>query len=372
LGKRQTRNGVTLFTQYTRPISSKAALEFRAYYNRFLMGIQFTDVNFSPALGLGGSVQGTYLPWNTLSLIWGLDFKRDQTRSDVYGERNAWLAGPFLQAEWQFHPGFNLTAGGRYDRYQVLASSDTASTLPAARVFAHFSPKVGLNYHPFENTTLRASISNGFKFPAIFQLFFDNQEITNITFVANDTLRSEKAWSYELGIKQKLSPTWFVELAGFYTDVQDLIEPAADGVLASFRNTSEVAIPGVEFVSNGRWWDNHLGLRVNLTYLYPHNKETDRLLTHRQKFIAFFGTSLRFGNTEFQVDYKYSGKQDLYLFPGEHQFVPQKVFDARFFYYWRQFAILVGANNIFNYAYTLRDRFLEENRNFIVGITAEF
>ncbi|MFQ5677635.1 MAG: TonB-dependent receptor plug domain-containing protein, partial [bacterium] len=281
LGKEQTRNGITVFAKYSRPIASNATVEFRGYFNRFLLGIQFTDVNFSPALGLGGAIQGFYLPWKNLSLIWGGDFKRDQTKSDVYGDRDAWLVAPFLQAEWQFHPNFNFTLGARYDRYDIPATSDTTVRLTGSQVFEHFSPKVGLNYHPFESTTLRGSVSNGFKFPAIFQLFFDNQEITNITFVANDSLRSEKAWSYEVGLRQKISPTWFFEVNGFYTNVSDLIEAGLADIAslkAAFLNTDEVAIPGVEFVSNGRWWDNRLGLRVNLTYLDPHNKRTNQLL----------------------------------------------------------------------------------------------
>ncbi len=374
--KHQTRNGLTLFTKYNRPISSKAAVEFRAYLNRFLLGIQFTDVNFTPALGLGGAIQGTYLPFNELSFIWGSDFKWDKAKSDIYGERSALLTAPYLQIDWRFHKKFNLTLGGRYDRYEIFAAEDTTFRLNESKVFDRFSPKIGLNFHPFKNTTLRGSLSNGFKFPVIFQLFFDNQEITSITFVANEQLRSEKSWSYEVGLKQKITPTWFFELNGFYTDVQDLIEPGviAGGVRASFLNTTEVGIPGVEFVSNGRWWQNRLGLRVNFTYLNPHNKETDELLAHRQRYIAFVGSSLKLGNFEFQADYKYASKQERYLFPPEtgHQFVPQKVLDARVFYYWKKFTLIVGVNNIFNYAYTLRDKFLEENRNFVAGLTAEF
>ncbi len=374
--KRQTRNGSTLFARYHRLISAKAAVELRAFLNRFLIGTQATDVDFSPALGLGSSIQGTYLPGSKLSLIWGSDFKLDKVKSDAYGKRDGFLVAPYLQADWQFLPNFNLTMGARYDRYKISAVSDTSIRLNEARVYDHVSPKVGLNFHPFPNTTLKGSISNGFKFPVIFQLFFDNQEITNITFVANDTLRSEKSWSYEFGFKQKITPSWFIELNGFYTDVQNLIEVGAlNDSTAIFFNTKEVGIPGIEFVSNGRWWHNRLGLRVNLTYLNPHNKETNKLLTHRQKLIAFMGASLRLDNFEFQIDYKYGSAQERYLLPDQeraHQFVPQKVLDARVFYYWKQFTFLLGVNNLANYAYTLRDRFLEESRNFVVGVTAEF
>ncbi|MCG8605616.1 TonB-dependent receptor, partial [bacterium] len=371
--KRQSRSGSTLFAKYQWPVSVKAAVEFRAFLNRFLVGTQATDVDFSPALGLGSAIQGTFLPSNTLSLVWGSDFKLDKVMSDAYGERDAVLAAPYLQAEWQFHPDINFTLGARYDRYNIFAESDTTLRLRDARVYDHVSPKVGLNWHPFRNTTLKGSISRGFKFPVILQLFFDNQEITNITFVANDTLQSETSWSYELGFKREITPTWFVEFNGFYTDVQDLIEPQAiTDSTATFVNTKEVGIPGIELVTNSRWWYNRIGLRVNLTYLNPHNKKTNRLLTQRQKLIAFVGTSLRIGKFELQADYKYGSKQENYLLPGGHQFVAQKVMDVRVFYYWNQFTFLVGVNNLGNYAYTLRDKFLEENRSFLVGVTAEF
>ncbi|MFQ5641838.1 MAG: TonB-dependent receptor domain-containing protein, partial [bacterium] len=371
--KHQTRSGSTLFAKYHRLISSKAAVEIRTFLNRFLIGTQATDVDFSPALGLGGAIQGTYLPSNTLSFTWGSDFKLDRVKSDAYGQRNALLTAPYLQADWRLLPNLNMTLGGRYDRYKIFAEPDTSFRLNEARVYDHISPKIGLNFHPFRKTTLKGSISNGFKFPVIFQLFFDNQEITNITFVANETLRSETSWSYELGLKQKITPAWFIELNGFYTDVHDLIEPQAiSDSTATFLNTTEVGIPGFEFVSNSRWWHNRLGLRVNLTYLNPHNKETNNLLKHRQKLIAFIGASVQIGKFEFQADFKYGSPQEDYLLPGGHQFVSQKVVDVRVLYNWKQFTFLAGVNNVGNYAYTLRDRFLEENRNFLVGLTAEF
>jgi len=377
-GKRQERYGLTLFTKYSRPLSAKAAIELRAYANQFLLGIQAGDLDFSPALGLGGSLQGTYMPFEHASFIWGSDFKYDNTNSQVYGKRKAWQAAPYLQAEWNIRKKFNLTLGGRYDYYKIpkadtlSLATDSTRFVAKDRIFEHFSPKLGLNYHPFESTTLRASVSNGFKFPVIFQLFFDNQEITNITFVANDTLKSETAWSYEFGFKQTITPTWYVEGAMFYSEITDMIEPGVIGVNATFFNTRRVAIPGVEFVSNSRWFDNSLGLKVNLTYLNPHNVDTGKLLLHRQKFMAFVGASYKFKSFEFQVDYKYASRQKGYLFPGRHQFVPQKVADARFFFRWYEYTLMAGVNNLFNYAYTLRDKFLEENRNFYIGWTAEF
>ncbi len=370
LGKHQERNGITLFGKYSRALSSKAAVEINAYLNRFLLGIQVSSVDFTPALGIGGAIQGTYIPTNSLSFIWGTDFKIDNAESDVYGKRDAYLVAPYLQADLKLGGKVNLTSGIRYDRYE-LTETDSIFLLPDARVFDRVTPKFGINYRPFESTTLKASVSNGFKFPVIFQLYFDD-EVENIRFVPNPTLDSETSWSYEVGLNQNVTQNWFFEVNAFYSQVRGLIQPIASGVTASFENTPKVAIPGIEVMTTGRWWQERLGLRLNLTYMDPHNEDTDELLLHRQKLIAFAGASLRFGSVEFQTDFKYGSAQEGYLLPGEHEFLDQKVLDARVFYYLGGYTFVAGVNNIFNYAYTLREQHLEENRSFVVGMSAAF
>ncbi|MFQ5823468.1 MAG: TonB-dependent receptor domain-containing protein [bacterium] len=370
--KRQTQNGVTLFGKYTLPISSKATLEFRTYFNRFLLGTQFSRfAEFSPALGLGGVIQGNFIPFHSLSIVYGSEFKFDKVRSDstLYGQRDAILGAPYIQLDWKFLRNFNLTLGGRYDRYEIY--SDPNAALGDPRLYDHFSPKVGLNYHPFKNTTLRGSISNGFKFPIVAQLFleFDGP---GFKFLSNPTLRPEESWTYEVGFRHKLTPTWFIEVNGFYTNVDDLIEaePQFSGDV-KFINIKKARIPGIEFVMNGRWWNNRLGLKANFLYMNPKDLGLDELLRYRQKFVSFIAPSLRFGNIELQLDFKYASAQERYSLPGIHQLVPQRVFDSRIFFYLNQFTLFVGVNNIQNYNYTLRDHSLEEIRNFVGGFTAE-
>ena len=101
------------------------------------------------------------------------------------------------------------------------------------------------------------------------------------------------------------------------------------------------------------------------------DKTTDKTLLYRHKFIAFLTPSLRLGNFELQVDYKYASRQDRYgIFPLDQR-VPQKVLDSRLFYYWKFLSFFVGVNNLRNYSYTLRDRYLEEIRNYMLGFSAE-
>jgi outer membrane receptor protein involved in Fe transport len=174
-------------------------------------------------------------------------------------------------------------------------------------------------------------------------------------------------------MRQKVTSTLFFEVNGFYTDVENLIEPEPQlSGDVKFINIRKAKIPGVELVTNGRWWDNRLGLKANFIYMNPRDEDKKELLRYRQKFIAFLAPSVRFGDVEFQVDYKYSSAQEHYSLPGIHQLVPQKVLDARIFFYWRNYTFFMGVNNMMNYAYTLRDFSLEEIRNFVTGFSAEF
>jgi iron complex outermembrane receptor protein len=371
--KHQTQNGVTLFAKYHLPISSKASIEVRTYLNRFLLGTQFSDFqSFAPAIGLGGALQGNLIPFKSLSIVYGSDFKFDKVESDssLYGKRDAILVAPYIQLDWRFLKKFNLTLGGRYDRYEIY--SDLNAALGEGRKYDHFSPKVGLNFHPFSSTTLRALVSNGFKFPLVAQLFLEFDS-AGFKFLSNPNLRSEQSWSYEAGFRQKITRTWFIEINGFYTNVENLIEaePQLSGDV-KFINIEKARIPGIEFVTNGRWWDNRIGLRANFLYMNPQDRVKNEMLRYRQKFIAFIAPSVRIGNVEFQLDYKYASAQERYSLPGVHQLVPQKVLDGRIFFYWNPITFFVGMNNMTNYSYTLRDRSLEEIRNFVTGFTAEF
>ena len=98
----------------------------------------------------------------------------------------------------------------------------------------------------------------------------------------------------------------------------------------------------------------------------------DQLLPYRQKFLVFITPSLRLGNFEFQVDYKYGSAQEVYQLSSFPELVPQRVLDGRVFFYLGRHTLYVGVNNIRNYNYTLRDESLEEIRNFVGGFSLEF
>lgn len=375
LNKRQKSDGFATYARYTWPFAATASFDTRVYYNRFLLGTQATtEGTFSPAVGLGGTFQLQYIPLSNLSFIGGADWKFDKVKSsrDLYGQRDAILSAPYLQVDWSPAKDLNLQLGGRYDRYHIY--SDTKAVNGQPRQYDHFSPKIGLNYHPFENTILRASYANGFKFPVVAQLFlaFDGP---GFTFVESPDLRNEVSDTWEIGLRHKITPTWFIEANAFRTDVTDLIEVTIDvfNRAVRFSNIEDVRIDGLEFLTNGRWFNNHLGLKANLMLLNPEDRQLNKILPYRQRVLAVVSPSVRFNDVEFQIDYKYGSAQEEYQLSATSQIVPQKVWDGRVFFYINgQHTLFMGVNNIGNYGYTLRDLMMEEIRNFVIGYNVEF
>ena len=138
--------------------------------------------------------------------------------------------GLFLQDTFQFGPRASVTAGVRLDRIRLASSGRQASyDFSAAppvlaegetgghREFSQVSPRLGLNFNPWERTSLYAGYSRGFRAPTVielfaFPIFFSNPDLDPVH--SNDF---EAGWSRRVGEKATLS------LNGFWIDVSDEI-----------------------------------------------------------------------------------------------------------------------------------------------------
>ncbi len=86
----------------------------------------------------------------------------------------------YLQGQYQVLPGLTLTAGGRYDHHEVYGGHGTGQ-FAAAWVM------------PDQKTVLRTSLGQGFKAPALYQLYSN---------YGNRALEPEKAVSWDAGIER--------------------------------------------------------------------------------------------------------------------------------------------------------------------------
>jgi len=149
-----------------------------------------------------------------------------------------------------------LTAGLRYDAFAAEPETNAGfdSAYPESKSDA-FTAKLGSVYHFTENFSGFAQISQGFKAPTIYDLyyFYDNGAVID----ANPNLKAESSTAYEMGIRAH-SHSLRVELAAFYNDYRDFIAQKNLGKITdngqekdhySKENINSAEIYGVEFSS---------------------------------------------------------------------------------------------------------------------------
>jgi len=153
------------------------------------------------------------------NLTWtsGVAINYIESFSEIYGDENHYgssIAG-YTQLDKKFNK-FTASVGARWEAYRL--DDDQSEGQPVFRS--------GLNYKLFEHTNLRTSFGQGFRYPTITEKYI-HTSAGQINIFPNDTLKPERGWSAELGIRQGFQiSNWqgYVDVAGFWTEYYDMIE----------------------------------------------------------------------------------------------------------------------------------------------------
>jgi outer membrane receptor protein involved in Fe transport len=360
------------YTKYNWIISPKAALKFRLSYLMSLMGNQFVQsTDFNPARGLGAEIQGELLPFSGTEITYGSELKWDTGSTKYFGDHKGYTIGLYGQVENRIQRNLRLTTGLRYDRYQLIDGLSQSL----------LSPRLGINYKPFENTVLRASAGSGFRAATIAERYL-NFESSSVVVEANPDLKAETCWSYDIGWRQYVTSNWYFEVGAFRNDFNNLIEIdlrqseiqfAKDiRVAVRFQNLLDARIQGLEFTSSGHWWHDRLRFLATATLLDHEDIATGKPLTYRPNLIAFLNPSLHFGSWELHADYRYASRiEAVKLFQYDDR-VPQKVWNFRMIYHLANIDFHLAINNALDYYYTEIERSMGEVRNYTLSIIGEF
>ena len=143
-----------------------------------------------------------------------------------------------------------LNAGIRYDSFKAKPYTDNAYTKENPNNSSDaVTAKVGAVYHWTEEFSTFGQISQGFKSPTVYDLYYVYSEGAVVK--ANPDLKPEESISYELGFRNVTEATKF-ELAGYYNDYKNFIESRATGEKEGTKdvftnvNIGEVKIYGLE------------------------------------------------------------------------------------------------------------------------------
>ena len=240
------------------------------------------------------------------SLTWsnGLVATYNISQADIFGNKNHFGKSLALYTQADKRIGrFNISAGGRLEGYQI--DDDAAIYQPVLRT--------GVNYMLVENTFLRASFGQGYRYPTIAERYTATST-GNIRIFPNPDLQPEKGYSAEVGFKHGFRlNTWqgYLDIAGFFMRYRDMIEfrfgyfnpdtvtlvayPPSDpnyflnwlGFKAFNVEKAQVSGFEINFSNEGKIFNLPAQFTVGYTYTYPLDlsDEVDTLKSSSRKKI---------------------------------------------------------------------------------------
>ena len=244
-------------------LSNRVALQFTDSYRKTF------DPNAGPITetfyGIGQNkrleYQGTWKPDSGVQAVFGLQRERSTIDSDTPAfdfvpsplKNHATIDSAYLELDYELVKGLTATAGVRYDKHDVFGG--------------HTTGQGALAWALNDGTTiLRASIGQGFKAPALYQLF---------SAYGNQALMPEEATSWDAGIEQRrlggrlvASATYFNRNSRNLIEFFDCFTPGplcATEPFGYYANIARAAARGVELVFSYAP-DATLNVSANYTY----------------------------------------------------------------------------------------------------------
>ncbi len=231
--------------------------------------------------------QKSYPELKNLDFIGGITSTFTNSFANIYvgsGSPNNQMlnVSAYSQLESKFNKSLNISAGGRLEYFQL---NDTITALKP--IF-----RAGASLKLYQETYLRASYGQGYRFPTITERFIKTG-VGNFGVFPNPNLKPESSWNAEIGIKQGLKlggVMGYLDIAGFWQQYQNTIEymfgiwrqltgdPQTLGQSAGFMflNTGESRVTGLDVSFAGQ---ANLSENSSLTFLMGYNYIVPKTLT---------------------------------------------------------------------------------------------
>ncbi|MBP7240254.1 MAG: TonB-dependent receptor, partial [Saprospiraceae bacterium] len=189
------------------------------------------------------------------------DFVDGQPDTVLYGIHKASNLAAYIQDQYTLNEKWILTAGVRYDYYNIKGTFMEGSV----------NPKIAAVYQLNEKVAIRGLLARAFRNPSIAERYTKFEQGGGLRFTTSPLLRAEKlTMSAELGTKINLNPVRF-DIAVYYNNYKDLIsyeqQQTPDGsLLFEVVNLNKAIMKGFE-VSAEYAPFKQLALQAGYTYL---------------------------------------------------------------------------------------------------------
>jgi len=339
--------------------SPRVALHARASWLRtHFVDFQPGNDDAGVANRVGAELRGNLSPTSGQDVTVGAEGARSDVTSDIFGNHSQTELAAYGESERGVGPA-QLTAGARIDYLAVDGGSLSAVV----------SPRVG-GVLPTARATWRVSIGRGFRAPSLAERFVSTT-VSGLTVIPNPSLAPETAWSFELGNATRWSGALRSDVALFWTEAYDLIEPHVDTTLAQiqFRNVARARLMGLDLALGASPLTPQLTTSLAYTFLYSRDLALDSALAFRPTHLLTLTADYHWRAFGVGGDFRYSSRfERVELYPDDPR-VDAEVLDLRASWEQGPLAARVLVTNALDYIYNLVPRTLAPVRTLSVTLT---
>ena len=186
--------------------------------------------------------------------------------------------GAFIQDEWTFHDDWALTLGLRetWVDSQLTGNNNPDLVNNDNKNDSKLVGNAGLVYSGIKDVAFRGMWSQGYRFPALNQLYLGTVHGQSSNTLPNPDLSPETSNSYEIGARVS-KPNWHADIAAFYTHSKNYIttqkihNTAGD---SQFVNIDSAKTLGVELAADYTFAPWNITPYVTATWLHRRYENT--------------------------------------------------------------------------------------------------
>ncbi|MDO8950978.1 MAG: TonB-dependent receptor [Draconibacterium sp.] len=255
----------------------------------------------------------------------GITYLSNTVWGNMFLEHQGVTTAVYSQLDTHVKERLKLSAGVRWEINKLNDELDYS--VPVFRA--------GINYQAAQNTFLRASIGQGYRFPSVAEKFA-SAEVGALKIFKNPELEPERGWNAEAGIKQAFSfGRWigFLDLAAFRTEYKNMIEytfgaypqdtsmvPTIDDIGFKALNIGTARITGLELSVSGEGRAGPLSVQMMAGYTYMNpvdpsildevGKDEDEsyILKYRRRHLLKGDLNLRFRGLFTGLNFQYNSR----------------------------------------------------------------